>query len=102
MVRANGLPGHGHSDLDFDRITAKGHDDGRLPSIKLGRRNMHTSNNGLALSEMKSSNLQAADFQVYRGAKGDILTAQVQASDKDQIIDLNIYGWWTSGITACG
>ena len=102
MVRANGLPGHGHSDLDFDRITAKGHDDGRLPSIKLGRRNMHTSNNGLALSEMKSSNLQAADFQGYHGAKGDILTAQVQASDKDQIIDLNIYGWWTSGITACG
>ena len=89
-------------DLEFDRITARGDDDGRLLSIKLGRRNMHASNNGLSLSEMKSSNLQAADFKGYDGGKGDILTVQVQASDKDKIIDINIYGWWTSGTTACG
>jgi hypothetical protein len=50
---------------------------------------------------MKSSNLQAADFQGYHADKGDILTAQVLVSDKDKVVDLNIYGWWTTGITTC-
>ena len=87
--------------LRFEKITTRGDDDGRLMSIFLGRRSIHRSTNGVALGELKMSNNQAVDFNNLIGDKGDILTITVQASDKDKIIDINVYGFWMMPPNQC-
>ena len=80
--------------LVFERITMSGDDAGRLLSIQIGRRNVFRSTNGLAIAEIKATNLQSVNIKGVEAGKGDILTVTVQASDKDKIIDFNFYGDW--------